>query len=77
MKSANEILMREEQLKFNTAVNDYVDKFEKHKSGRPICFGRPDLVNNYLQNNHLCENTTLLYNYFLPKSTTNCELYNL
>lgn len=29
-ESANEILMREEQLKFNTAVNDYVDKFEKH-----------------------------------------------
>lgn len=29
-ESADEILMREEQLKFNTAVNDYVDKFEKH-----------------------------------------------
>lgn len=29
-ESASEILNRENQLKFNTAVDDYVDKFEKH-----------------------------------------------
>lgn len=29
-ESANEILLREKQLKFNTAVDDYVDKFERH-----------------------------------------------
>lgn len=29
-EQADQILAREKQLKFNTAVNDYVDKFEKH-----------------------------------------------
>lgn len=29
-EAASDILKREEQLKFNTAVDDYVDKFEKH-----------------------------------------------
>lgn len=29
-ESADQILTREKQLKFNTAVDDYVDKFEKH-----------------------------------------------
>lgn len=29
-ESADQILTREKQLKFNTAVDDYVDKFERH-----------------------------------------------
>lgn len=29
-ESADEILLREKQLQFNTAVDEYVDKFEKH-----------------------------------------------
>lgn len=29
-EAASDILKREEQLKFNTAVDEYVDKFEKH-----------------------------------------------
>ena len=29
-EQADQILAREKQLKFNTAINDYVDKFEKH-----------------------------------------------
>ena len=30
-ESADQILMREKQSKFNTAVDEYVDKFEKHR----------------------------------------------
>ena len=30
-ESAENILMREKQSKFNTAVDEYVDKFDKHR----------------------------------------------